>query len=167
MIRPAGLSPGAVSRTGLRVGVTELETLAMKRIAAAVFALAAIPAIAAIAPDDSRRLSSKYSEWAGGKSNADNIIAGLQNGSSVMLMTHGPDNTRSLAGFTPPAALSAEETEAALAKARSTLASMGIRRPSADQIQAALIGGEVTLANGRTRPVQGAVATLPETVATR
>ena len=144
-----------------------METHAMNRIAAAAFALAAIPAIAAIAPEDSRRLSSKYSEWAGGKSNVDNIVTGLQNGSSVMLMTQGSDNTRSLAGFTPPAALSAGEVEAALAKARSTLASMGIRRPSADQIQAALIGGEVTLADGRTRAVQGSVTPLPDTVATR
>lgn len=143
-----------------------METLAMNRIAAAALALAAIPAIAAIAPDDSRRLSSKYSEWAGGKTNADNIVTGLQNGSTVMLMTQG-SNTRSLAGFTPPAALSAEQVEAALAKARSTLASMGIRRPSADQIQAALIGGEVTLADGRTRAVQGSVTPLPDTVATR
>jgi hypothetical protein len=144
-----------------------METHAMNRIAAAAFALAAIPAIAAIAPEDSRRLSSKYSEWAGGKTNVDNIVTGLQNGSSVMLMTQGSDNTRSLAGFTPPAALSAEEVEVALAKARSTLASMGIRRPSADQIQAALIGGEVTLADGRTRAVQGSVTALPDTVATR
>lgn len=143
-----------------------METLAMHRLAAAVFALAAIPAIAAIAPEDSRRLSSKYSEWAGGKSNADNIVTGLQNGTSVMLVTQA-DNTRSLAGFTPPGAMSAEEVEAALAKARSTLASMGIRRPSADQIQAALIGGDVTLADGRTRAVQGSVTPLPDTVATR
>ena len=139
----------------------------MKRIAAAVLALAAIPAIAVIAPEDSRRLSSKYTEWAGGKSNADNIVTGLQNGTSVMLVTQGADNTRSLAGFTPPGALSAEEVEAALAKARSTLASMGIRRPSADQIQAALIGGDVTLADGRTRAVQGSVTPLPDTVAIR
>ena len=144
-----------------------METHAMNRIAAAVLALAAIPAIAAIAPDDSRRLSSKYAEWAGSKSNADNLVTGLQNGSSVMLMTQGPDNTRSLAGFTPPAAMSAEEVEAALAKARSTLNSMGIRRPSADQIQAALVGGEVRLADGRTRAVQGSVTPLPDTVATR
>jgi hypothetical protein len=139
----------------------------MKRIAAAVLALAAIPAVAAIAPDDSRRLSSKYTEWAGGKSNADNIVTGLHNGTSVMLVTQGTDNTRSLAGFTPPAAMSAEEVEAALAKARSTLASMGIRRPSADQIQAALIGGDVTLADGRTRAVQGSITPLPDTVAIR
>ena len=130
----------------------------MIRIAAAAIALAALPAIAAVGDDDSRRLSSQYSAWAGGKSNADSIVNGLQNGSTVMIMTQGSDNTRSLAGFTPPAAMSAEDVEAALARARSTLASMGIRKPSADQIQAALIGGEVTLADGRTRSVQGAVS---------
>ena len=130
----------------------------MNRIAAAAIALAALPAIAAVGNDDSRRLSSQYSAWAGGKTNADSIVNGLQNGSTVMIMTQGSDNTRSLAGFTPPAAMSAEEVEAALARARSTLASMGIKKPSADQIQAALIGGEVTLADGRTRSVQGAVS---------
>ena len=130
----------------------------MIRIAAAAIALAALPAIAAVGNDDSRRLSSQYSAWAGGKSNADSIVNGLQNGSTVMIMTQGSDNTRSLAGFTPPAAMSAEDVEAALARARSTLASMGIKKPSADQIQAALIGGEVTLADGRTRSVQGAVS---------
>ena len=130
----------------------------MIRIAAAAIALAALPAIAAVGDDDSRRLSSQYSAWAGGKSNADSIVNGLQNGSTVMIMTQGSDNTRSLAGFTPPAAMSAEDVEAALARARSTLASMGIKKPSADQIQAALIGGEVTLADGRTRSVQGAVS---------
>jgi hypothetical protein len=137
----------------------------MKRLAAAAIALATLPALAAVAPDS--RLSSRYSSWAGSKANAENLVAGLQNGTTVMLMTAGPNNTRSLAGFTPPAAMSPEEVDSALAKARATLTSMGIRQPSADQIQAALVGGEVTLANGKTRMVQGAVGTLPDTVATR
>jgi len=137
----------------------------MKRLAAAAIALATLPALAAVAPDS--RLSSRYSSWAGSKANAENLVAGLQNGTTVMLMTSGPNNTRSLAGFTPPAAMSPEEVDSALAKARATLTSMGIRQPSADQIQAALVGGEVTLANGKTRMVQGAVGNLPDTVATR
>jgi hypothetical protein len=139
----------------------------MIRIAAAALALAALPAVAAVGNGDAARLSSKYSSWAGGKSNADSLVNGLQNGTTVMLSTKGPDNTRSLAGFTPPAAMSPEEVESALARARSTLASMGIRNPNADQIQAALIGGEVTLADGRTRSVAGAVTPLPDSVATR
>jgi hypothetical protein len=139
----------------------------MKRLAAVVLTLAALPALAVVAPNESRNLSSRYSSWAGGKENADNLVTGLQKGSTVMLMTTGPNNTRSLAGFTPPAALSAEETESALAKARSTLSGMGIKQPSADQMQAALVGGEVTLANGKTRMVQGSVGAPQDTVATR
>ena len=138
----------------------------MIRIAAAALALAALPVVAAV-NGDANRIASKYSSWAGGKSNADSIVNGLQNGTTVMLATKGADNTRSLAGFTPPAAMSAEEVDAALSRARSTLASMGIRNPNADQIQAALIGGEVTLSNGRTRSVQGAVTPLPATVAAK
>ena len=139
----------------------------MIRIAAAAIALAALPAFAAVGNGDAARISSKYSTWAGGKSNADSLVTGLQNGTTVMLTTKGADNTRSLAGFTPPTAMSAEEVESALARARSTLSSMGIRNPNADQIQAALIGGEVTLADGRTRSVAGAVTPLPDSVATR
>jgi len=139
----------------------------MIRIAAAALALAALPTLAAVANNDPRQLSSQYSTWAGGKSNADSIVNGLQSGSTVMIVTQGPDNTRSLAGFTPPAPMPPEDVGAALARARSTLASMGIRQPSADQIQTALIGGEVTLADGQKRSVQGSVTPLPDATATR
>ena len=44
---------------------------------------------------------------------------------------------------------------------------MGIKQPSADQIQAALIGGEVEIGNGRTKLVQGSVTAAPDAVATR
>ena len=132
----------------------------MIRIAAAALAFAALPAFAA-------SLSSQYSGWAGGKSNADSLVNGLQSGKTVMLVTQGSNNTRSLAGFTPPAAMSEEQVAAALAKAKSTLASMGIRQPSADQIQAALIGGELDVGNGRTKMVQGSVSATPEAVAVR
>lgn len=139
----------------------------MIRIAAATLAIAALPAFAAIGDSGSRDLSSRYATWAGGKSNADALVNGLQSGKTVMLVTQGSNNTRSLAGFTPPAAMSEEEVGAALSKARSTLSSMGIKQPSADQIQAALIGGEVDLGNGRTKLVQGSVAATPDAVATR
>jgi hypothetical protein len=139
----------------------------MIRLAAAALALAALPAFAAIGQGESRSLSSQYSGWAGGKSNADALVNGLQSGKTVMLVTQGSNNTRSLAGFTPPAPMSEEQVGAALAKAKSTLAGMGIRQPSADQIQAALIGGEVELGNGRTKLVQGSVVTMPEAVAAR
>jgi hypothetical protein len=139
----------------------------MIRIAAAALALVALPALAAVNTADSRSISSRYANWAGGKTNADSLVSGLQSGKTVMLVTQNPDNTRSLAGFTPPAPMSEEQVDSALSKARSTLSSMGIKQPKADQIQAALIGGEVELGNGRTKLVQGSVTTTPEAIAAR
>jgi hypothetical protein len=136
----------------------------MKRTAALIACLAvSVPALAAVGqPDSSRSLAAQYASWAGGKSNADALIAGMQNGTTVMLVTPGPNNSRSLAGFTPTSRMSNEEIATALARAKSTLAGLGIRQPTADQIQAALIGGEVTLSDGRTRMVAGPVGLLPE-----
>lgn len=141
----------------------------MIRTAALSLAFAvSLPALAAVAPpDDARRLSSQYSAWAGGKANADALVTGMQNGTTVMLVTQGSDSTRTLAGFTPQARMSSEEIGSALARAKSNLASLGILQPSADQIQAALIGGDVTMANGRTRSLQGSVALRQEPVAVR
>ncbi|MEO5677289.1 MAG: hypothetical protein ABIQ84_07060 [Usitatibacter sp.] len=112
--------------------------------------------------DDTSRLSSQYASWAGGKTNADSLVNGLRSGSSVTLVTVFPDNTKSIAGFTAQTRMSSEEIAASLAAAKRSLAGMGIRQPSADQIQSALIGGEVTLPNGKTRLVQGAVALRAE-----
>lgn len=155
--------PGVQSRINRNT-----ETLTMKiRLAAAAFALASTSALAAVPANDSHDLTRQYEGWAGGRANAGALVAGLQNGSTIIITTAGPNNTRSLAGFTPQAPLSPGEASAALAHARSTLASMGVRNPSAEQIQAALIGGEVTLADGRTRAVQGSVAVQADTVAVR
>jgi len=133
----------------------------MIRTVLAALALAvSVPALAAVNSDNSRSLASQYASWAGSKTNADALVNGLQNGTTVMLTTQSSNNTRSLAGFTPPAPMSAEDVAGALARAKSTLASMGIRQPAADQIQAALIGGEVTLPDGRTRPIAGSVGAM-------
>ena len=141
----------------------------MNRIAVALIAIAvSAPAFAAVAPsDDARRISSQYATWAGGKANADALVAGMQNGTTVMLTTQRSDNTRSLAGFTPDSKMSTEEIASALARAKSTLASMGVKQPSADQIQAALIGGDVALGSGRTKAIQGSVGHTQEPVALR
>lgn len=140
----------------------------MKRFAVAVLAISmSASAFAATAgSDDARKLSSRYATWAGGKSNADALVAGMQNGTTVMLVTQ-QENTRSLAGFTPDSRMSTEEIAAALANAKSTLASMGVRQPTADQIQAALIGGDVQLADGRTKAVQGSIGHTQEPLALR
>jgi hypothetical protein len=137
----------------------------MKRLDRILAAVSLATAIAFSIPalaDDTARIASQYAAWAGGKSNADSLVRGLRTGSSITLVTVSADRTRSVAGFTAQTQMSPEEISAALASAKSTLARMGVRQPSADQIQAALIGGEVALPNGKSRLVQGSVALRQE-----
>jgi len=125
---------------------------------AASLAVSANAIAAAAASSEAARLASQYSSWAGGRANADSLVNGLRTGNSVTLVTRGPDNSKSMAGFTAQTTLSEEEVAAALASAKRSLASMGIRQPTAEQMQVALIGGELALPNGRTKLIQGAVA---------
>ena len=106
---------------------------------------------------DLARLSSQYASWAGSKANADALVSGLTNGSSITLVTSGPNGSTSLAGFKPARSMSPAEARATLASAQQSLARLGISKPNAEQIQAALIGGEVTLPDGRTRQIAGSV----------
>lgn len=125
---------------------------------AATLAIAA-NAVAAPAPaSDATRLSSQYTEWAGGKSNADALIAGLRNGVPITIVTNGTDRTVSIAGFTPAAPMSYGNVSTALSNAQRSLARIGIDKPTAEQIQAALIGGEVMTSNGSVATVRGSVA---------
>ena len=114
--------------------------------------------LAASAPvSDATSLSSQYSEWAGGKANSDSLVAGLRNGTPITIVTNGADRTVSIAGFTPSAPMSYGSVSSALSGAQRSLARLGIAKPSADQIQAALIGGEVSTADGATVQVRGNV----------
>jgi len=120
--------------------------------------LAASAAIAADAPaGDFSRLSTQYAGWAGGKSNVDNLITGMRSGSSITLVTTGNGRGVSLAGFTPARAMSYGEISTALSGARQNLARMGVAQPNAEQIQAALIGGDVEVASGASRQLAGVI----------
>ena len=136
--------------------------------AALAAALVSIPA-AAWSQEDGARLSSQYAAWAGGKANADALVSGLHSGTTVTLVTSGPGRTISMAGFTPGGPMSYDAVGGALASARRTLAGMGIVHPSAEQIQSALIGGDITTASGATRQVAGIVGArgAPGPVASR
>jgi hypothetical protein len=126
--------------------------------AALAFSLVALPPLAAAQPgEDSARLSGQYAAWAGGKSNADALIGGLRTGGAITLVTTAPDGSVSLAGFTPAAPMTPGEIRSALASAQQTLSRMGIARPTAEQIQAALIGGDIAVPGGATRQVAGVV----------
>lgn len=93
--------------------------------------------------------------WSGSRANADALMSGLTRGASITLVTSGRGGSTSIAGFTPAAPMSAEEAKAALAAAQQSLARLGISHPSAEQIQAALIGGDVVLPNGGSRQLAG------------
>ena len=132
-----------------------------RKLAASLAAslLTASTAMAATAPAaPPARIASDFSAWAGGRNNAEALVAGLHRGSSITLATTGPDRSVSLAGFTPSAPMSYEDVQSALAAARAALMRIGVRHPTAEQIQAALIGGDVELSDGRTLSLRGTVA---------
>jgi hypothetical protein len=115
-------------------------------------------AFAAPSPTEATRLTTQYSDWAGGRDNADSLVAGLRNGAPIALVTNGANRAVSIAGFTPSSSMSYGSVGAALANAQRSLAKVGITKPTAEQIQAAIIGGEVTTASGATTLVKGSVA---------
>ena len=121
---------------------------------------AASSAMAATAPaGDSSRIISQYSSWAGSRANSEALVNGLRHGTTITLVTTSPDHTVSLAGFTPAGAMGEDQISHALAGAQHTLHRLGVVHPTAEQIQAALIGGDISVA-GRTQ-------TLPSLVAVR
>ena len=137
---------------------------------AAALAVASGAMAASLPPSEATRLTSQYAEWAGGKSNADALVAGLRNGSPITIVTNGADRSVSIAGFTPSASMSYGTVSAALANAQRSLARLGITKPTAEQIQVALIGGELVLPNGAATQVRGGVTPAgaqPGPVATR
>ena len=135
----------------------------MKRTRALAASLAAslaftAAAMAANAPQtEGSRLAARYSDWAGGQSNADALVTGLRSGSPVTLVTNGADRSVSLAGFSPSGPMSYGAVNNALSDAQRSLSRMGITHPNAEQIQAALIGGEVLSSSGKVVAMRGSV----------
>ncbi|HEX4782679.1 MAG TPA: hypothetical protein VH301_18115 [Usitatibacter sp.] len=134
---------------------TYRTTLAASLAASLAFAATAMAASAP--PTEASRLSSEYAEWAGGHSNAESLVAGLRNGAPVTIVTNGRDRSVSIAGFTPASAMSYGGVSSALSGAQHSLSRLGITKPNAEQIQAALIGGEIRTASGATTVMKGSV----------
>lgn len=135
--------------------------------AALTAALLVAPAAwADVAGGDYARLSSQYSEWAGGKSNADALVAGLRDGTSITLVTTGGvGRSPSIAGFKAPARMTYGEVRGALTAARQNLSRMGITKPTAEELQTALIGGEI--GTRQVAGVIGAQRSVPPVAAVR
>jgi len=143
------------------------RTRALAASLAASLAFAAGAMAAAPPQTDASRIAVQYSEWAGGQSNAEALVSGLRSGSPVTLVTNGADRSVSLAGFTPSAPMSYGAVSNALANAQRSLSRVGISRPNAEQIQAALIGGEVMGSSGKLVAMRGAISARTGPVASR
>ncbi len=88
-----------------------------------------------------------------GQNNAQALAGGLRNGSEINLTTQAPDGTTSTATFTPPTgSMGNGNVYISMALAQQRLATAGITQPTAQQIQAAMMGGPLTSGG---QPVDG------------
>lgn len=121
------------------------------------------PPPSATSNTEAGKLAATYSGFAGSDANAQALVNGLRDGTSITLntTTTHPDGTTSTTATTfQPATgkLGYGEVNISLALAKDELAKLGITDPTADQIEAALNGGSITLADGSTQDLQGVLA---------
>lgn len=114
---------------------------------------------------ESGKLASTYATFAGSQTNSQALVDGLRNGTSITLETVTPPtsaggtSTTTTTTFQPATGkLGYGNVNIALALAQDDLAKLGITDPTTDEIEAALNGGAVTLADGSTQNLQGVLA---------
>ena len=112
---------------------------------------------------ETTRLSSEFSTFAGSNANAQALVNGLRNGTAIILnqVSQNADGTSTTASTTiqpVTGKLGYGNVKIALSLAEASLAKAGITDPTAAEIAAALNGGSLTLANGTTVDLQGVLA---------
>jgi hypothetical protein len=104
----------------------------------------------------SGRISSDFSAFAGSTANADALVTGLRNGTDITLTTMDAKGVTTATTFTPPTGrMGYGNVYTSLALAKQQLAGLGITEPTAQQMQAALVGGTVTAGSGQTTTMTG------------
>ena len=97
---------------------------------------------------EKNRLVDQYTTLAGSTANAESLVAGLRNGSSVTLaapITTGGGTTATGTTFTPASGkLGYGEVNIALSLASAELLKLGITNPTAEQLKTVLNGGTIT-----------------------
>ncbi|MDE1893738.1 MAG: hypothetical protein KGH90_05320 [Xanthomonadaceae bacterium] len=143
--------------------------------AAVMTALAATPALAqetttsgsgttsTSVQQESTRLSSQFSTFAGSDTNAQALVNGLRDGTSITLaqVTQNADGTTTTTDTTiqpVTGTMGYGNVRIALSLAEASLAKAGITDPTPAEIAAALNGGSVTLADGTTVDLAGVLA---------
>ena len=98
------------------------------------------------------KIASSFTNLAGSLDNALALANALRNGTAVDLTTTsgtGSDATTTTTTFTPPTGpMGWGNVKIALALAQDALLKLGITKPTAAQLQAALLGGDVTVTTG-------------------
>jgi hypothetical protein len=104
----------------------------------------------------SGRISSDFSTFAGSTANSDALVTGLRSGTAVTLTSTDAKGATTSTTFTPPTGkMGYGNVYTSLALAQQQLAGVGITEPTAQQLQAALVGGTVTTSNGQTVTLTG------------
>ncbi|HET7359935.1 MAG TPA: hypothetical protein VFJ04_07290 [Rhodanobacteraceae bacterium] len=138
-------------------------------LCASLLAAFAMPALADGTPSaqdssqTSAQLTTHYTQFAGSEANAQALVTGLQDGTPITLedaVTNADGTvTTTPVTFQPTTGkLGTGEVNVALALASDELTKSGIADPTAAQIEAALNGGSITLADGSAADLSGVLA---------
>jgi hypothetical protein len=104
----------------------------------------------------SGKISSDFLQFSGSSSNADGLVGGLRNGTAITLSSTDAKGVITSTTFTPPTGkMGYGNVYISLSLAKQQLAGLGITDPTAQQIQAALVGGTVIGPNGETTALTG------------
>jgi len=104
----------------------------------------------------SGKISSDFLDFSGSPANADGLVGGLRSGTPITLSSTDAKGVTTSTTFTPPTGkMGYGNVYTSLALAKQQLAGLGITDPSAQQIQAALVGGTVVGANGQATALTG------------
>ncbi len=126
-----------------------------------LMAWANMPAAQALATEReglvAAKIAANFTRLAGSEENALALVNALRSGDMVRLVaaTHGMEIPDMTAFETTAGAMEWKAVRITLTRAQDSLARAGIRHPTAEQLQAALLGGDVTDADGTTRTLTG------------
>ena len=112
---------------------------------------------------ESTRLSTEFAGFAGSDTNSQALVGGLRDGTAITLddVTKNPDGTTTTTSttFTPATGkMGYGNVKIALSLAEATLAKSGITDPTATELEAALNGGALVLADGTSIDLKGVLA---------
>ena len=114
---------------------------------------------------EASKLATTYTTFAGSETNSEALVKGLSGGTSITLeavtpaTSSGGASSTTTTTFQPATGkLGYGEVNITLALAKDELAALGITAPTSAEIEAALNGGTITLADGSTQTMQGVLA---------